>query len=455
MGEQNVRRYAPLLVAVLVLGVIGAVWAASRGGGASTGPGSGGATAPLRLVGWTPADAAPDPRYSLAEGADLPEGPGTATVRAVEAAGAGELRAALAGLARTLTVEESGRWTTGTLSCVSGIVADGAAAATSSQPAPPPPPDPAPDLAMSTGCDPAGAELPPGDRPTLATLLAAVGLDGDAVGDVGGVPQTDGVDRFSIDPIVGGLPTDGLRTTVLATDDRVVSGDGWVVRTPPMADYPVVSAPEAYQLLRRTPLPMPLMACPEPLPEGADPVPCGLPVTVARAELGLSLQQSADGHLLVPAWFFTVRGSAHPLVQLAVEPRLLEPAEPTGGGTGGSPGTGTAVPPAPTDVPPSTGPGEPVPDPQSRFIAVSRGADDTTLDVTFWGGVAACYSYDVRVVEDETSVRIWLLQKGPQGAKVCIDIAQERHETVTLQRPLGLRTVEDGDTGKVLLGPRR
>ena len=236
-----------------------------------------------------------------------------------------------------------------------------------------------------------------------------------------------------------------------------MSGSGWLARTAERDSYPVVTATDAYQLLRRTPLPMPLMACPEPLPESADPVPCGGPITITGAELGLSLQQTPDGYLLVPAWLFEVRGSRYPLVQVAVDPDLVQPATVDGsGGSPGSSGTATAAPPVgPGTSPPGAGPGEPVPDPQSRFTAVTRGADDRTLDLTFWGGVATCYSYDVRVVEDDTRVRIWLLQKGPQSGKVCIDLAQERHATVTLRKPLGLRTVEDGDTGSVLLGPTR
>ena len=159
----------------------------------------------------------------------------------------------------------------------------------------------------------------------------------------------------------------------------------------------------------------------------------------------------------MPAWFFTVDGSENPLVQVAVQPRLLQPADPTGGGSPGSGGSGgSAVPSATASaVPPSAGPGEPVPDPQSRFTAVARGDDERTLDVTFWGGVETCYAYDVRAEEDDRRVRIWLVERTPKSDKPCIDLAQERHATVRLQHPLGLRTVEDGDSGTVLLGPAK
>ncbi len=122
-----------------------------------------------------------------------------------------------------------------------------------------------------------------------------------------------------------------------AVDPDTEPGTGWVRRGAAGPAYPLVTARSAYEALVRTPLPMPLMACPEPLPPDADPVPCGGPVTVTGARLGLSLQQSADGLVLVPAWLFDVEGSPQPLVQLAVDPSLLQPLAPDqGGGSGGA-----------------------------------------------------------------------------------------------------------------------
>jgi hypothetical protein len=454
MGEQTVRRYAPLLVAALVLVAVGGTWAALRAGGTSTSPGAGGSgtSDPLRLVGWAPAgDGAADPRYALADGADLPDGPGSAAVHRVEPRNdAGDLRAALAGLAASLVVQPDGQWSAAGRGAGCGVALPPDTAVSSDG-------GTATDVPCSRaeGQDGGPTEVAP--LPERDAVLEALGLSGEQTHVIGRVRQPDGAELYSLDPVVAGLPTSGLRTTLVGDPDgtSVSSAAGWLVRTPERADYPVVTAAEAYRLLRRTPLPVPMIACPEPKEEVSDLVACGLgPVTVTGARLGLSLQQSSeDGYLLVPAWFFTVEGSDDPVVQVAVEPRLVQPADPPGGGTSGS--SGSAVPPAtPSAAPPSAGPGEPVPDPQSRFTAVTR-SDDRTLDVTFWGGVEECYTYDVRAEEDDRRVRIWLVERTPQSDKPCIDLAQERHATVTLRAPLGLRTVEDGDSGTVLLGPAK
>jgi hypothetical protein len=212
--------------------------------------------------------------------------------------------------------------------------------------------------------------------------------------------------------------------------------------------YPLVTAREAWDALVRSPLPMPLIACAEPPPDAVDPVACGGPVTVTGARLGLSLQQTDDGPMLLPAWLFTVATSMHPLVQLAVEPRLLAASDGgAGGGTSGSPGS--AVPPPP----PSTAPSPE--QPASRFTSVRRGDDDRSIDVTFWGGVPECYDYHVRAVEDDRAVRISVAEHRSAGDKPCIDLAVEVKKTVRLDEPLGLRLVVDAETGEALLGPVR
>ncbi len=255
-------------------------------------------------------------------------------------------------------------------------------------------------------------------------------------------PLAGGVQTRHVDPEVAGLPTSGLRTTLVVRDGKVLSGQGWLVRAAERATYPLVSATDAFQLLRTTPLPMPLMACPEPLPEGYDPVPCGGPVTVTGARLGLSLQQDPQGQLLVPAWLFDVEGSSYPLVQVAVPQRLLAPADLGGGSTGSS---GSEVPPAPPTAPTPTAtagplPPAPVPDPASRFADLTVGTDDRSLDVTFWGGVDECYSYHVRAVEDDRTVRLRVVEDRAAGATVCIEIAEEKRRTVALDAAVGATT---------------
>ena len=153
--------------------------------------------------------------------------------------------------------------------------------------------------------------------------------------------------------------------------------------------------------------------------------------------------------MLLPSWLFTVEKSMHPLVQLAVEPRLLTPSD-GGGAAAASPGsTGTAVPPATPS--PTPGPEQPA----SRFTAVRRGADDRSIDVTFWGGVPECYDYTVQAVEDDQTVSLSVVESRDDGATVCIELAVEVTKTVRLDAPLDLRQVVDAETGEVLLGPAK
>jgi hypothetical protein len=232
-------------------------------------------------------------------------------------------------------------------------------------------------------------------------------------------------------------------------DPQDEPGAGWVQRGAAGPAYPLVTARAGYDEMVRTPLPMPLMACPEPLPPDADPVPCGGPISVTSARLGLSVQQSPDGLLLVPAWLFAVKGSPQPLVQLAVDPGLLRPAPATGGGSTGSTGSVGSASAAPG------GPATDVPADGSRFSSVTRGADGRSLVVTFYGGVPECYSYTVRAAETGREVRLSVVEERTAGDKPCIDLAMEISRTVRLDTPLGQRTVVDAETGAAVLDPRR
>ena len=438
MGQQTVRRLAPLAVAVLVLALIGVVWSLLRLGGSpgeSRGAGSG-SVRPLELVGFLPASGrTPDPRYHLTPDAALPAAPGPVPVRRLVAGDAGPLREALARVmgdnAAAVTVDDSGHWST-PVTTVSSTPTGSVSSAPTGSPARPS----ASGAASST-------------LAVAGPVLEAAGLGDEHVTTLAG---GDGTATVTVDPTVGGLPTAGLRTQLVVTGSTLSAGEGWMSRTPAGPAYPLVSAGEAYDLLTRTPLPMPLMACPEPLPPGTDPVPCGGPVTVTGARLGLALQQTADGSLLVPAWLFAVDGSPEPLVQVAVEPRLLRTPGASGGGTGGG-STGSVPGSTGTAAPPSAVPGEPMPSPASRFTTVSAGADGRTLDVTFWGGVETCYVYDVRTAEDAQQVRLRLVERRRAGDRPCIDLAREWNRTVRLGAPLGRRSVVDDETGTVLLGP--
>ncbi len=453
MRPETVRRVAPLVVAALVLTVIGVVWVVLRAddppvSGAGSDGGPEGPATTLKVAGWSPADTdTPDPRYRLAPGADLPEGPGSAPVHQVRTSpGSDGTARALAetlgltgapvdtghetawqGERRRLSVQQTpGRpWSyTGGLGTVSSGAPDSREPSDARVPV------------TTTSANQA--------RLIARELLRDAGLaDGaETVGPPGSWVEV------QVDPEVGGLPTTGFGTTLVVAGDTVQSGAGWLATTTRGPAYPLVTAREAWDALVRTPLPMPLIACAEPAPDSVDPVACGGPVTVTGARLGLSLRETDDGPTLVPAWLFTVAKSVHPLVQLAVEPRLMASSDGgAAGGTSGSPGS--AVPPAPPSTAPSAEP------PDSRFTSVRRGDDDRSIDVTFWGGVPECYDYDVRAAEDDRAVRISVVERRTAGDKPCIDLAVEVRRTVRLDAPLGLRQVVDPETGETLLGPAK
>ncbi|HEX4697892.1 MAG TPA: hypothetical protein VH857_00870 [Actinomycetes bacterium] len=309
---------------------------------------------------------------------------------------------------------------------------------------------------FDTGLPSPPTPVPPAEAIRLVSgLLQTLGLTG-AHAAAPAAPTV-----VQANPTVDGRPTAGLVTVLSVGPAGVENGAGWLVRSGSGPAYPLMSARAAWNQLVRTPLPMPLIACPEPGTPGSDPVTCGGPITVTGAQLGRAPQQSTDGQLLVPAWLFTVDGSPQPLVEVAVEPRLVVPASAgagtsgtvTGGG-GSSTGSGgvpvpdltaTPVPPAP----PSAGTVAPVQ--QSHFTSVR--ATGSVLDVRFWGGVASCFGYDVRVSETSSVVRLRLVEHRVDGKQVCPDLAMEHQQRAVLGDPLGRRTVIDAETGAVLLRP--
>ena len=464
MRPETVRRVAPLVVAALVLTVIGVVWVVLRtddppGTGAGSDGAADGPATTLHLTGWSPVTTGtPDPRYRLAPGTDLPEGPGSAPVHEVRTSpGADDTATALAGALglagdpvdtgqetawqddqrRLSVLPTPGRpWSyTGAGGTVGpdGPVTSGSGAAVD-------------ERVSSDERVPVTTTSAEQARLTARDVLHDAGLPGgvETVGPPGSWVEV------RVDPEVDGLPTTGFGTTLVVTGDTVQSGAGWLATTARGPAYPLVTAPEAWDALVRTPLPMPLVACPEPAPDGVDPMACGGPVTVTGARLGLSLRETDEGPMLLPAWLFTVAKSMHPLVHLAVEPRLLSPSDGgAAGGTPGSTGSVSVVPPEPAPAGPS---GE---QPASRFTSVRRGGDDRSIDVTFWGGVPECYDYDVRAVEDERAVRISVVEHRSAGDKPCIDLAVEVRKTVRLDAPLDLRLVVDAETGEALLGPEK
>ena len=422
MTTSALRRYVlPLAVAVgvlaLVLAVVRLVDPPGEGVGGSGGPGSGGEPPVLRLASWLGAErGAADPRYHLAT--DLPAERSRASVQLVQPDPDTDWAALSAAVGLEVRPGPGGSWNV------------------------------ARDVAVSSDGMTSTVEVDPRlvvARDRARAVLEALGIDPDAGAETAAAGQV----TLSVDPPVDSRPTTGFTTTVTASDEGVLWGQGWASRTRGGDTYPVLSANEAGDGLVRTPLPMPLRAGPQPVPDTMDPLACGGPVTVTAARLGLSLQWQGERPLLVPAWLFSVEGSPHPLAQVAVDPAYLAAPEPgtgSGGGSSGSVGSGTVEPQPPTTVSPD--------EPASQFTAVTRSADDRSLEVTFWGGVEECNAFDVPATETARTVELTLRVR-PRGAQACIELAQQHTRTVQLGEPLGLRTVVDAATGTTLLGPTR
>jgi hypothetical protein len=277
------------------------------------------------------------------------------------------------------------------------------------------------------------------------------------------------------DPEVGNLPTSGWTTRVEVGPKGVVSGHGVLAELKTGPEYPVVSAKEALAMLERTqtarPLPCapmrpmdpkghgkyngPMMPVDPPragnaagratgVPESArqsgsgaadSPARTGSPCMrpqfrqapqqITKAEFGLSAQSEQGKPVLVPSWLFTVDpagtgGRPYVLAQVAVDPKYIETPQPT---------------------PPS--PGKPAPD--QHMSIRSYTADGRTLTVTFWGGI--CRTYSASADESAKQVKVTVTGKEKKPGRMCPAIAKRFTEKVTLDKPLGGRTVVDGATG--------
>jgi hypothetical protein len=142
---------------------------------------------------------------------------------------------------------------------------------------------------------------PAGAVPDAArAVLAALGLD---QAEVRYAAAGGGLDVVAA-PLVGDLPTAGLETRLRYADRaRLIGGAGWLA--PPVLGgptYPLVSAQQAVST-----------AAPGP----------GVPREVVAARPGLVLRRDlGDRQLLLPAWFFSLRGGAT-LVLSAVDPAYV------------------------------------------------------------------------------------------------------------------------------------
>ena len=109
------------------------------------------------------------------------------------------------------------------------------------------------------------------------------------------------------------------------TSDKVVSANGWITQPNRDADYPVISAQRAFDLLQQQPRPM-MMLCAQRTDgkPGCAEIP---PTEVTGATLGVMLDQDGNDAVLVPAWLFSIKGQDDPVTQIAIDPSYL--AQPT------------------------------------------------------------------------------------------------------------------------------
>ncbi|MFF4228229.1 hypothetical protein [Streptomyces sp. NPDC001820] len=258
------------------------------------------------------------------------------------------------------------------------------------------------------------------------------------------------------DPVVGGLPTYGWSTGIqVGADGQVVGGSGQLKKPVKSDEYPVLSADEALKQLNKagrdsgtigiggcaTPVPLegeqkPDAPCE---PKGKSAKPSGPErLTVSEAVFGLAAQYVDGQQALVPSWLFEVKpnGGAQPftVTHPAVDPKYLKEATPQ------------------QDIKPTEPPQDPAAPSDRRVLSYSvDGRDGRTLSVMFWGGV--CSDYAAKATESPGQVKVTITESNPDPKRVCIMIAKELTEKVTLDKPLGDRKVVDAATGEAV--PRK
>ncbi|MFE0135388.1 hypothetical protein ACFWY6_28015 [Streptomyces sp. NPDC059037] len=264
------------------------------------------------------------------------------------------------------------------------------------------------------------------------------------------------------DPKVGGLPTYGWSTGIqVGSDGQVVGGSGHLKAPEKGATYPVTSADETLKQLNKSGRGdgrVGIGGCATPVPDAAGDgqqpavgngqqsaddtktqAPCEpssappkpQPITVKDATFGLAVQFVDGRQALVPSWLFEVKPQgaqdSFTVTHPAVEPKFLT-----------SPSTPSPTP-TPTEKPGTN------PDPTLRVESYS--ADGKSLTLHFWGG--ACSDYSASADESKDSVRVKVTETRKKG-EVCIMIAKEFTQTVTLDEPLGDRKVVDAAGGKTV-----
>jgi hypothetical protein len=486
------RRRSPLVVAsvaaaVLVVGGGGAYFAAAGLGGSgapdarSGAPGGDGNPPLLALDGYTEssgddrpiAPGEPDPSGGpvvyRATG-DLPDGPDRA---AVHRASGTVTKAEVTRLAKALGLDGTPRsagptWKIGADRDGSGPLLQVAKDAPGSWTFALFGASPSGDNCLKGKACPSGGDTPAGKGPgpaagepvseEAATKAAAAVLDavGQGKAELDAKQLMGAVRVVNADPVVGGLPTYGWTTGIqVGPDGQVVGGSG-LLKKPEKGDtYPVISAGEALKQLNKeaagadrvriggcaTPVPVegeeqrdgelkPSVPC-EPEGAGAGPE----QVTIGKAVFGLAAHHVEGRQTLVPSWLFEVapKQADRPftITHPAVDPKFLTAPEP------------------PQNITPTEPPKDPaVPGEGMSLTSYSVSGDGRTLSLTFWGGV--CSGYAAKATESGDKVKVRVVETNPDPKRVCIALAKELTESVTLDKPLGDRKVVRADTGEAV-----
>lgn len=314
-----------------------------------------------------------------------------------------------------------------------------------------------PDSGTSTSADDADPVSAAKAKDAVRPVLKAMKLD-DARLDASSV---NGALRVvSATPRLDGQPVrDWGATFTVGGDGQLVIGHGQLGELTKGAEYPVLTAAETLKELNskrgnssanaRCATPEKPSAQPRDTKPGESsaapaPEPCGpagppSPVSVADAEFGLATQFSKGKPVLVPSWIFAVErkggGDTYEVTHPAVDPKYLVASR--GGADRG-------------DTGPDTGTGSGSKDSKDQTVS-SYQVDGRTLTVTFWGGV--CHDYQGKAKASEEKVTVSVEPREGGSEKQCIAIAKKQQVKVTLEEPLGDRTVVDARDGEKL--PRK
>ena len=252
-------------------------------------------------------------------------------------------------------------------------------------------------------------------------------------------------------PLLDGLPTVGLETTLYVGPDGELQGAMGALALPEAAEeHSTVGARQALDAYNSDPNrpavgsaepqcagvaePMPFAEGePAPVPPMDDePLECGAVTddkpesAETTAELGLVLHQSEGEPVLVPSWLFEITLPDAGPAEASWPAVEYRPADPAGTGEGSAPAN------------PGEG-GEQ--DLDTGMSVESYEQDDTSLTVTFWAGV--CDEHRLVAEESEDTVQVSVEPVDPQPGRECIALAEEQTGELTLDTPIGDRTLVD------------